>query len=61
MRRNVGKGKTSKGEEAEGTFTQKAKEETVFTVDWFTVERLVGAWGGGGIDGRRDSTERARE
>lgn len=30
MRRNVGKGKTSKGEEAEGTFTEKAKEETVF-------------------------------
>ena len=29
MMRNVGKGKTSKREEAEDTFTQKAEEETV--------------------------------
>lgn len=48
LRRNLGKGKASKGEVAEGTFKQRAKDETVSVHD-----KLVhGGRGGKGVGWR---------
>lgn len=43
MGKDLGKGKTSKGEKAEGTFQQMAKiNQCLFPLDWFTGEGQVG-------------------
>lgn len=57
MRKDSGKGKTSKGEGAEGTVQQKAKDEIVPVHSRLALGGGAGrVWGGDGGGSRRDWT-----
>lgn len=55
MKRDLGKGKTSKGEKATGTFQQMAKDGTVSVHNTLSPSERAGR--GCGIGSRKDSTK----